>query len=57
MAAMLERNGKDGKATPGDLPLKEVIRCSKSIKTKGCGDAAVASGNSSRKGVRFESSK
>jgi hypothetical protein len=27
MAAMLERNGKDGKPIPGNLPAKEVIRC------------------------------
>lgn len=27
MAAMLERNGKDGKPTPSNLPAREVIRC------------------------------
>jgi len=27
MAAMLERTGKDGKPTPGNLPPKEVIGC------------------------------
>lgn len=28
MPAMLERNGKDGKPTPSNLPPKEVIHCS-----------------------------
>ncbi len=27
MAAMLERNGKDGKATPSNVPPREVVRC------------------------------
>src|SRR5580704_13229819 len=27
MAAMLERNGKDGKPTPGNLPRREDVHC------------------------------
>jgi hypothetical protein len=27
MAAMLERNGKDGKPTPANLPQREVVHC------------------------------
>jgi hypothetical protein len=27
MAAMLERNGKDGKPTPSNVPPRELIRC------------------------------